>query len=737
MKTATRNTGAAEVVTLGYYLKVINKFKWRIALLAILVTTLAMVWALQLTPSYRASATLLIEAQQRKAVSFEEVYGLDASKKEYYQTQYEILRSRAIARDVIEQLNLLEHRDFQPKPSMLSWVINDIKQWVKQYIPQKPQTLPSTADAQQAYEKRMQKIITAFSRRLSIHPIRKTQLVVIAYESSDPALAADVANAVGEAYITHAMQAKMGIAKQASGWLNDRLSILRERLDKSEQKLQSYREREDLVDIEGVVGLVRRELEQTAQQLVEAKRNQSELNAIMRVVDEYGRDDIARLESINEITTHKVIQDVKREVVTAQRKVSELRQVYGPKHPKMIAARAELATVQENLSAQIRSLVMGIEKEMRTANSTVSALQQDVEQLRQRFQMLTRKETEYHQLKREVETNRNIYDTFLSRSKETEVTSDFNSPIARFTDYAYQPTNPAKPNRKLIVVLAFVATLGFGIVLAFLTDALNDTLNNTEEVENKLGQRLLGVLPSLPSSKRKPLPTHTFFDKGKLAFAEAVRTFRTSLVLSQMDRDNQVIEVTSSVPGEGKSTTSINLAFSLGQMEKVLLIDADMRRPSLAGRFSLPAYQPGLANVLANTQQLEECIHVDEQSNIHVLCAGQIPSNPLELLSSENFKALLAHLRQQYDYIVLDTAPLEAVSDALVVSQHSDSVIYVVKSGSTRQGLVKAGLHRLIDAKANVCGVLLNQVNGKQKQGHNAHYGYYDSHGYTQANAPT
>ena len=141
--------------------------------------------------------------------------------------------------------------------------------------------------------------------------------------------------------------------------------------------------------------------------------------------------------------------------------------------------------MQENLSAQIRSLVMGLEKEMRTANSTVSALQQDVEQLRQRFQMLTRKETEYHQLKREVETNRNIYDTFLSRSKETEVTSDFNSPIARFTDYAYQPTNPAKPNRKLIVVLAFVATLGFGIVLAFLTDALNDTLNNAEEVENK------------------------------------------------------------------------------------------------------------------------------------------------------------------------------------------------------------------------------------------------------------
>ncbi|TMN81301.1 MULTISPECIES: polysaccharide biosynthesis tyrosine autokinase [unclassified Pseudoalteromonas] len=727
MNQINENPQSEEVIDLSAYLTVIKRNKWRILSFALVVTLLTIMVTLTLIPRYTATATLLIEAEQSKAVSFDEVYGLDSSKKEYYLTQFEVIKSDSIAREVITKLDLKAHADFIPKSSF----IGEATGFVKGLFP-----FLNKADQQQLTEQEQQDLqmlglLEVFKERLTVSPVRKTQLVKVSFESSDPKLAALVANTVGEVYIESQMRAKMGITQQASSWLNTRLFQLRVQLDDSEEKLQAYREAQKLVDIEGIAGLVTQELEQTSEQLVTARTEKNNLQSINRVISEYGNNNLDLLGSMPEITSHKVVQDVKREVILVERKVSELSEVYGPKHPKIISAKAELATVKSNLNKQIKGLITGIEKELNRITRTVSALEADLVKIRAEYQEITRKETAYNQLKREVETNRNIFNTFLSRSRETEVTSDFSSAAARFTDRAYAPKDPSKPNKKLIVVLAFVASFGFAVVMSFVFDALNDTVKNKNDVENKLAQRMLGILPFVKVPKNSVFGIHAYFDEHYRRFAESVRTFRTSLLLTQLDREHKVIAVTSSSPGEGKTTTSTNLAMSLAQMGKVLLIDGDLRKPSIAKRFDIPVFHPGLSNLIVGTEQLSECIHIDEQSGVTIMPSGQIPGNPLELLSSNQFNELLVSLKQTYDHIIIDTPPTQAVSDALVIAQNTDSVIYVVKADLTRIKPIKAGIERLFESKAHIAGVVVNQVDiTKSKEEHN--YGYYDYYDYTQ-----
>jgi succinoglycan biosynthesis transport protein ExoP len=720
------NKSIEEIIDLRHYFSVVKKYIWRIGFLALVVALLTAVIALNMTPVYRSTATLLIESQQNKAVSFAEVYGLDSNRKEYYLTQFEILKSRTIAQTVIEKLNLKEHPDFIGKPSVVRTFINDVKKSIP-FIPKQKAVMLSPIEQEQ---KELQSLVSAFTKRLTISPVRKTQLVHISFESSDSKLAALVANTVGEVYIEQHLIDKMGVTKEASGWLTTRLSDLRLRLDESEYKLQQYLESENLIDISGVLGLVSKELEQTSVQLVVARNDKNKLDSMIRVIDEYGRDNLEVLQSIPEITSHRVIQDIKKTLVTVELKLSDLGGVYGPKHPKLIAAKADLISVQKNLSLQVQRLVKGVQKELNTSKRNVQALEVELTRIKKVYREITSKEYEYRKLSREVETNRNIYDTFFSRAKETEVTSDFNSAVARFTDRAYKTTHPIKPNKPLIVISAFIATFGFGLVIAFVIDALNDTFKTASDIESKLSQRMLGLLPLVALKKKASLMLHYFFEEDANKFAESVRTLRTSFVLTQLDKASKVVEITSTVPGEGKTTTATNLAFSLAQVEKTILIDADLRKPSIGKRFHIPPYHPGLTNLITGTEQFSDCIYHDEQSGLTVMPCGQIPSNPLELLLSPKFANILVQLKKSYDRIIIDTPPLQAVSDSLVIAQQSDAVIYVVKSDDTRIRAVQDGIGRLINLNANIAGVVLNKVDIKKMASNEQYNGYYSDYAY-------
>lgn len=708
-----------DVIDLRKYFNIVNFHKWRIFGLAVLVTLITVLVMLNIRSQFSATATLLIEAQEAKAISIQEVYGMNSSQQEYYLTQFEILKSRSIAQTVVDRMQLAEHPDFESKPGLMKRLRDLVP-----FLPDAESNLTQDELAHRARER----LITEFQKRLSIEPVRKTQLVNITFITYTPKLAADVANAIGDAYIESQLEAKLGITQKAASWLGGRLGELRAQLDDSEARLQAYREKEGLIDVEGVRGLGAKELERLSEALTEARSRKAQVDGFMRVIQQYGTDKIERLETLPEITAHKGVQDVKAQQVLTERRVSELSKVYGAKHPKLLAARSELASVQESLRNQIKKLITGIENEARTVQENVNSLEIEIAKAKTQYQDVSLKETSYQRLEREVQTNKQLFDTFLSRQKETEVTSDFNSAIARFTDKAVAATEPVAPKRKLMVVLALFATLALGVMLAFVLDALNDTIKSPHDVETLLAQRSLGFIPEIAHKKTKDLPTHTFFSDAHKQYAESVRSIRTSLTLLALDRSLKTIEVTSSVPGEGKSTVASNIAFAFGQMEKVLLIDADMRRPTLAKRFSLPVYQPGLANIIAGREQIDDCLVVDEASGITLLTAGNVPPNPLELLASERFNEVIAELALRFDRIIVDTPPVQAVSDPLVIAKQMDAVVYVVAADHTRSGAVRSGVAKLLQAENNLYGVVLNKVDMRkaaQVYGDYGQYGYY------------
>ncbi len=712
---AENNAAPDEVIDLRKYFMVINRSKWRILLLAILVSALTIFVVLNMKQIYSSKATLLIESQQAKAVKIDEVYGINSAQQEYYLTQFEILKSRTIAESVIDRLQLASHPEFVGQPGLL----DDLRSLLP-FLTAGTQQI--SAEGQAARDR--EKLVQAFIERLSIEPVRKTQLVSIVFEAQDPKLAAEVANAIGEAYIDGQLAAKMGITQKASSWLGGRLGELRLKLDQSEQSLQEFRLREGLVDVAGVRSLGSQELERLGEQITQARSKKAQIDSFVRVVKQYGIDQIEKLETLPEITAHPGVQSVKMEAVSAERKVSELSKIYGPKHPKLLAAKSELASVQDNLREQIRKLLSGITNEADTLSQSLSALESEMQRAKGQYQDLSGKEAEYQRLQREVETNRQLFDTFMARQKETEVTGDFNSAVARFTDRAMPAVDPIKPKRKLIVILAFVAAIGFGIIVAFVMESLNDTIKTTQEVEAVLQQRALGVVPKIAGKQQLVTLNRTFFSTDARLFSESIRSIRTSLSLLGLDRPIQVLAVTSSIPEEGKSTVSSNLSFACRQLETVLLIDADMRKPTIAKRFGLPAFQPGLANYLAETETLDDCIVHDEQSGIDIMPAGTIPLNPLELLSSPRVAMLLAELRGRYQKIIIDTPPVHAVSDALVLSRLSDAVVMVVKADHTRSGLVQLSLSKLVNAHARVVGVVLNDLDLKNAERYGS-YGYY------------
>lgn len=709
-------TSAEEVIDLRNYFNVINRAKWRILALAVLIAALTVFVVLNIKPVFSAKATLLIEAQQAKAVKIEEVYGINSGQQEYYLTQFEILKSRSIAETVIDKLQLATQAEFIAQPGL--------RDSIQQLLPFLANNREQVSPAQQQQRDR-ERLVSAFVERLSIEPVRKTQLVNIVFEAHDPQLAADVANAIGEAYIDSQLAAKMGITQKANDWLGGRLGELRLQLDASEQALQEFRLREGLIDVAGVRSLGSQELERLGQEVTAMRSKKAQIDGFVRAVRQFGVNDMSRLESLPEITAHPGVQQVKAAVISAERKVSELSKVYGPKHPKLLSARSELSTVQQNLHEQIQKLINGISEEANTVSQNLAALESEMQRSKGQYQDLSGKEAEYQRLSREVETNRQLFDTFMARQKETEVTGNFNSAVARFTDTAVAPVDPIKPNKKLIVVLAFVAAVGFGIIVAFVMESLNDTIKTTREVETVLQQRALGIVPKVVGKKALTEKNRTFFDSDARQFSESVRSVRTSLSLLGLDRPLQVLMVTSSIPEEGKSTVASNIAFAFKQLESVLLIDADMRKPTIAKRFGLPAFQPGLANYLTGTETLDDCIITDEQSGIDILPAGSIPLNPLELLSGQALADLLTQLRGRYQKIIIDTPPVQAVSDALVVSTHTDAAVMVVRADQTRSGLIQLSLAKLVNAHARVVGVVLNDLDLKLAERYYGSFGYY------------
>lgn len=723
-----------DIIDFGQYWATIKRYLWRIIGLAVLLTILVALVVLSMTPRYIATASLLIEAEQANVLSIEEVYGLDSSRKEYFETQFEILRSRQIAEKVVDELVLYDNPLYnsdviEENQGGIATLIDSLKDFIKSALPFLPQEAEQLETSEEELASRRAFAIRQVMEFSTISPVKNTQVVEISFESADQVLAATIANTIADVYIENYLESKLEMTAKATTWLNQSLQGLRTKLNAAEKKLADFYEREQLVDIDGVVGLASEQLQQLSDQLIDAQVLLQRNKTIYEQVNQSGAD-FSLLSSLPEVLNHPSIQNIKREEVVAESKVSELKEVYGPKHPIMIAATAELNSIKNSIRNQISVLMSGITTEYRTAENKVSALRQDVEVAKSEFRKLSNLENQRKTLQRDVDTNQQLYNSFFTRLKETDQLGGFESANARILDGATPPLLAAKPQKGLIIAAAFVLSLGLGVFLALSLEALNSGIRSVDDVERKLGQRMLGIIPWQAHKRKQNLPLRHFFDNNHHMFSEAVRTLRTSLQLLNLDKPSQTVLVTSSVPREGKSTVSINLAFAMGQLSKVLLLDTDLRRPTLAKQFDLPGFQPGLSNLIAGTHTLEECIVTDEKSGIDLICAGSSPPNPQELLASEQFKMLMLKLKVQYEHIIVDSAPTQAVSDAVIVSKLCDSVVYVVRSDSTSDKIINNGLSRFMQIGHRVDGVVLNQVDLKKAKKTGEYSGFYDQYGY-------
>ena len=468
--------------------------------------------------------------------------------------------------------------------------------------------------------------------------------------------------------------------------------------------------------------------------MIDARRQRAEAESQYRQVQAMRSGGWEKLATIPAVLGHPLIQQFKADEAKAKAKVEELSRRYGTRHPAMEGARSELNAASASLRGQVEQIVAGIERSYQLAVANENSLRASLNANKAEIQQISAKEFRLRELQREVEANRTLYDTFMTRLKETSATSDLDSANARVVDPAVVPSEPIKPKKALIVLIAGILALFGGVGLTLLLDALNNTFKSTEEVENKLNVPVLGILPMLKKTTERPQLARMFIEDKEKSFCESIRTIRTGVVLAAMDRTQKVTVITSSIPGEGKSTVSVNLAFALGQVEKVLLIDADLRRPTLAKSFEFPVGTPGLANLIAGTAKMEDCIK--NVNGIDMMSAGTVPPNPLELLSSPRFTKALELLKTQYDHIIIDSPPTQAVSDAVVLSTHASALIYVIKSDSTAVPLAEKGVGQLLQSNAPVTGVVLNQVDIKKAQRYGYSYGgYYDYYGYSDKKA--
>ncbi len=702
--------------------------KWAILALVVVVMAATTLAVLSITPIYRAGATLLIEQKQAKVVSIEQMYGLEGTGNEYLQTQFELLKSRALAERVVRQLELTTHREFDPRQQPAPLLdIGGMIAGVKALLPLERPARELTEEEKEA--QLFDLVVRNFMGRINVTPLGKSQLVRVEIEMADAAMATRAANALATGFIEGQMEAIMEMSLTATNWMNSRLQEIRDKLKEAEDRLQQFREDQNLVDIDGVATISASELSATSDRMIDARRQRAEAESMYRQVQSMKSAGWQRLASVPAVLGDPLIQQFKANEAKAQAKVDELGNRYGERHPTMQAAKTELAAAQASLRAQVEQVVAGIERNYQLAMANEGSLKASVESNKAQIQDISRKEFKLRELQREVETNRALYDTFLTRLKETAATSDLESANARIVDQAVLPKVPVKPKKGLIIAIAGILAALIGTGLALLVEMLSNTFKESSQVENLLNLPVLGILPLVKKQDRAAV-AHLFAANKDKSFSESIRTIRTGVMLSNMDEQHRVLVVTSSIPGEGKSTVSANLAYALGQMERVLLIDADMRRPTLAKNFGFAPGTPGLANLISGTAKFEECIR--SVDGIDMLTAGAVPPNPLELLSSPRFVKIMEMLRSRYDRIVIDSPPTQAVSDALVLGTKANGLIYVVRWESTAIPLVQKGVGQLLQASVPVTGVVLNQVDIDKARKHGYTYGgYYDYYGYS------
>jgi len=674
-----------EDVSLKELLRPLWTRRWKIIFCTLLVTLMVAFYVSLLKPSYKATATLHIGSNiPSKALSINEAFSDASATKEQVQTQYELLRSRQFAERIVKELNLTQH------PEFTATKYNQRLSFLADKPNQKPPSLSN--------------VIQAVQDRLTISPVSGTELVTVTFTSYFAKLSKDVANQVGATFIEYQDEIHNNSKESTSQWLVGQLQELGKKLDASESKLQVFKEEEGLVDIQGVRGLIGSEVTSLTAALLKDEKELDDLTITYQYL-QANKSNIEKLTDLHEVNTHRSYYELMNTEERIKRKISEISKRYGPKHPKLISAYAELEAININVAKQVNNQVLSIEKDYFTAVSKLNVSKSRLSKAKSDYMRLSKLENKFSQLQREVETNKELYNNYLIRLKEADAMGDYNANFyVRLIDRATEPGSPFAPRKSLLVVVSFILSLIMVCIYVIMRELLMDTLNSRRKLDNFQEAQVLAVLPKF---KYKPSADGDKYSVDN-RFTEAVRTLRTSLLFNNEKQPPKVIAITSSVPNEGKSTVALHLARSFSEMEKVLLIEADMRHPTLAKNLGLELHRPGLSNLLAKTHQINECIVRDKNVKLDILTSGISPANPLAFLSMKRLDMLIKVFGNFYDRIVIETPPVNAVSDAVIISRLVESVLYVVHGSKTRKDQITSGLRMLKQVRAPIEGIVIN-----------------------------
>ncbi len=636
--------------TLGNLVQVARENRWLIFLLMALGLIAGIFKAYSETPVYRAKLSMAVEPTSYRSSS-QTVF--DPFAYRFYETQYELLKSRSVAERVVDSLGLVERDSVQRllvQPSVIRSLAKEVSAITGLTLVSEPEQVPTPDLSDEEKLAKRSWLTRIIQGGVNVSGGEKTNLVHVTFNSVNPDFAAEIANALVEAYIEQGLDSQLNRSEQTTQWLSLRIEDLRASLDEAQANLQRF-----LVD----------------ENLLESTRNNQINNSELEVLNS--------------------------EYLAARGRLDELAKRYGTKHPKLTEARSELQAAKNRLDRKARTLSASRDKQI-----------------------------ELDRLERDVQVNQELYEAFLAKFKEADLSSSGTQVAsARIIDRALPPAGPIYPQKQRIIMTWVLGGLLLGLMVAFLREQLDTTFKNGRAVEDKLGLPLFGIIQSV--GKEVSSVERHYLDNTRSVFSESINHIRTGVMYSNVDNPPQVLLVTSSVQSEGKTTLASNLALSYSQLGTTLLIDADLRRPRIKYIVENGATH-GLVDYVAGAAELKDCVVQDRQEkNLYVLNSGTTPPNPLELLASERFKTILTALRSKFDHIVIDTAPVLPASDAVVLGRQCDALLMVVQSDRTTHHMARDAIKRLNASNVNVAGLILTRAN--VKKGNPYQYGGYYGYG--------
>lgn len=679
------------------------------------------VYTFKATPVYTASASVIIDSREKNVVDLGSVLSGLPPEAIVVDTEVEIIRSRSLAEKVVRDLNLAEMPEFNPllqEPGM----IDQAKGFVKNLV-----SRPSDNGSGMSERDEMDMVVSMLLGKTSARRIGTTYGIQIYANSHDPVLAAEIANKIVDQYLVEQLDAKFDATRRANLWLEERLAELKDEVTDAEGLVENYRNESGLITA-GDTTLSEQQISDLNAQLVDQRAELAEAEARLQSV----RNLLSRGLSADvsgEALNSPVISDLRRQQAEIIRERADLLNRYGPRHPDVERINTEAANIQEQIKDELGRIVANLEGEAAIVRQRVNSLESSLGQARSTLAQNNRASVRLRELERNAEASRSIYEAFLARFKQTNEQEGLAEPDARVLSRASVPQAASFPKTTLNLALGLIAGLFVGTGAVIASEAFASQISSGEEIEERFKVPFLGNIPKM-SSKQKGGVRDYLLDNPTSAYAESFRNLRASIMFADLDSTIQTVAITSSQPDEGKTTVTQSLGLmSALSGTKTLIVDGDFRRNRLSDISIDKSPESGFLECLFGESTVEESVMIDDKTGLHVLPLTPDRHTPRDVFGSRAFDELLAQLKQKYDFIIIDTGPLLLLAESRVVASKVDQVVVVSRWLKTSRAALKQTLNILKEFRANISGVILNQVDTSKY--HSLGYGHSGYKAYT------